>query len=263
MGGGMKSGSLARFGTIWEELGRKTDFYGRRRPARIGGVSTATAALKQSQQLALDGFANLGVKTESLPSGIADVSAKELKFVNNLLKHGQMARAALEAGYQGEKDGAGVWASKTLRKAKVFRIYQAALSQVSQDADKLVGRVYERSVMWHERAKSAHEAIEQAQAKVEFLERERQERMAEGVQDSKLHREAIKTAERDLAAAQTDERRYAALATKEDTLLGSLLGKLNLNVNLSGEVVHYTAGNEVTEAFAVKRREWEAQHGRN
>lgn len=203
----------------------------------------------KERQLALDGFEEIGLGLDQLPQGVGECSVKELKFVNRLLQHGQLARAAQEAGYQGDREGAGVWASKTLRKPKVFRVYQAALRHVSADADKLVGRVCERSVLWHEKAKACAQEV----AELDALLLERADSTTKGKEPGDT---SYYETRRDRMMKQ--ERHYAQLAAREDTLLGSLLGRLNLNVNVDKQVTHYVAGNEFTQEFAAQRREWEA-----
>lgn len=216
---------------------------------------TQTEPMTRSQQLLLAGFESLGVGVEDLPAGLGGLGRRELVFVNRLLEHGQMARAALEAGYAGEKEGAGVWASKTLRKAKVFRVYKAALAKVSADADQLVQRVYERSALWHAKAKAAAQEVEKLDglllsARVEH----------DGCKDQKV----VESYETQRTRMMREERHYAQLAVREDTLLGSLLGKLRLDISGSVEHTHqhYVHGTEFTQKYAEARRRWEAQaHG--
>lgn len=227
-------------------------------------MSTETDSLNRNQQTALAGFEEFGLSQENLPQGFSEVSAKELTFVLDLLKHGNMGKAALAADPKRTLESAQVWASKALRKASVFRLYSAALQTVSKDADKLVTRVYERSVLFHDKTKEASATVERLQRALDDAETERQQQLADGLHESKLHSKAREQAEADLRKAQLDETRYASLAHKQDMLLGSLLGKLNLNVNVNGTVMHYTAGNEFTQQFAQQRRAWESQrHGQN
>ncbi|MEM6888749.1 MAG: hypothetical protein AAF636_11480 [Pseudomonadota bacterium] len=224
-------------------------------------MSSVIKDLNTSQQTALAGFKEFGVKPETLPQGVADVSATELRFVLELLKTGNMGQSALVANPNRTLESAQVWASKTLRKTKVFRLYSAALQTVSKDADKMVSRVYERSVLFHDKMKEASRRIECLKAKLVEMQAEQEQQNSEGLHVSKLHVKAMSNVKLELATAQSDETRYATQAHKQDMLLGSLLGKLNLNLNVNhqGEITHYSAGNEFTDEFARARREWEGK----
>lgn len=157
-------------------------------------------------------FAAAGVT--SLPQGAGDLTARELKFVTRLLEHGQMGRAAREAGYSATS--AGAIATETLHKPKVMRFYRECLSAVVAKADQLTRRVYERSVMLHAKA------VEAAQTRSNAEEWIIREETQQNGKDAKT----IKYFERTRDRAQRDEKHYATLANQTDTLLAALLGKI-------------------------------------
>lgn len=165
-------------------------------------------------------FEALGVN--ELPQGFADITGREQKFVLELLRHGQMARAARDAGYS--EASAGAIASETLRKPKVFAFYQRCLAGVAANADKLTARVCERSLLYHAKAMEAAQEVRDLD---ELILVGRKENFKNGTTtEYETRREqAVKA-----------EKHYAELATRTDTLLASLLGKLNIQVG--GTVNH-------------------------
>ena len=168
-------------------------------------------------------FAASGVT--SLPEGAAQLTGRELKFVSRLLEHGQMGRAAKEAGYS--ETSAGAIATETLKKPKVMRFYRECLSAVVSKADQLTRRVYERSVMFHAKALAA--AQDRANAEEWLLCEETHEKSRYGKEFRKY--------ERAREQAQRDEKHYATLANQTDTLLAALLGKIK-ELSIDNSVHH-------------------------
>lgn len=103
-------------------------------------------------------FAAAGIG--ELPQGVAELTRREMRFVMGVLEHGQMARAAIDAGYS--PDSAGQIASETLRKPKVFAFYKRCLDKVASQAELVVRRCYERSVIFHARAMEAGQTLREA-----------------------------------------------------------------------------------------------------
>lgn len=162
-----------------------------------------------------------------LPEGVASLTQKELKFVLGVLEHGQMARAATDAGYSAES--AGSIASETLRKPKVFAFYRRCLDQVAGKAEVLTARVYERSVMFHAKALQAMQDLEEANTWLLAVSRDEYSaaKGAKSIKEYELARER----------AQRDQKHYATLANQTDALLGQLLGKI-AGLQVSGEIRH-------------------------
>lgn len=177
-------------------------------------------------------FAAAGVT--SLPQGAATLTARELKFVTRLLEHGQMAKAAREAGYSA--DSANAIASETLQRPKVQRFYRSCLSVVMSNADQLTRRVYERSVILHDKMMQAAQIRADAETWL----------VAEETQQNGKEAKTVKRFELTRDRAQRDERHYATLANQTDTLMAALLGKVKeLSIDNS------TTNNNVilTQAF--------------
>lgn len=193
---------------------------------------------------------------EETPEGLGTLTRKEVKFVTALLRHGQMAQAAKEAGYSAES--AGQIASETLRKPKVFRFYKKCLAQLAKNGDEVVRRVMERSTLLH--AKATECAQQAANLEKLLLLSYKDE---DGCKGSKQ----INEYETQLSRTVKLEKHYMTLANQTDTLLASLLGKLSLSV--SGEIKHsgeLTLAPGTLDVLATMRREVTAaslQGGRN
>lgn len=151
-----------------------------------------------------------------LPDGVATLTRKEMKFVLAVLQHGQMAKAAIEAGYSASS--AGSIASETLSKPKVFAFYRKCVNQVAGKGDELVRRVYERSVIFHAKAISAAQEVADANAWLMVDYKVEKGRNAKDRQGYELARDR----------AQRDEKHYTKLANETDALLGALIGKLKI-----------------------------------
>lgn len=207
-----------------------------------------------SEQLTLSAveqrFVASGV--EDMPDGAGNLTQRELKFVLGVLEHGQMGRAAIDAGYS-EESAASI-ASETLRKPKVFAFYRRCLDQVASKAELLTARVYERSVLFHAKALEAAQDIADANEWLLNISRDEYSatKGAKTVKEYELKRER----------AQRDQKHYATLANQTDSLLGSLLGKINA-VHVSGEVKHkhehsgavVTVPEDALPALAQMRRD--------
>ena len=198
----------------------------------------------EAKQLLL--FEAIGVA--ELPQGIADLTGKEQKFVLALLRHGQMARAAIEAGYS--ETSAGAIASETLRKPKVFAFYQRCLGLVAANADQLTRRVCERSLILHQKAMTAAQDVKDLDELILIAHRDESGAKAKDVDEYETRREQAAKA----------EKHYTTLANQTDTLLASLLGKLQLNVNanVSGGLT-LTLTPELQDRLVKARRELQAQ----
>lgn len=151
---------------------------------------------------------------ERLPAGIAELTLREIKFVEAYLRTGNATRSWIDAG--GAPASAHVEASKTLKKPKVARFVAQGVKALAGSADKVAARVVQRALMWHDRFKEAAH-----------------------LNDWKAARQA------------------AAEANRADALLASILGKLNLNVNLQGEVVHAHLDGDTVNALISSRLEYE------
>lgn len=208
---------------------------------------------KKSQvQLALDGFEGLGLQVDELPAGAQELTGKELRFVNALLSHGQMARAAVEAGFSAQS--AGSIASETLRKPKVFGFYKRCLERVSGKSQQLVMRVWERSVLLHEKAKECAQRVKDFENMIQCAQKNG-DNLAEAAEQAWIEQ----------AKQLKLEKHYMGLANQTDTLLGSLLGKLNINLSVDGEVKHVHVSAQDLAALQESRLEYErgVRHGGN
>lgn len=166
-------------------------------------------------------FEAIGVA--ELPQGFGDITGREQRFVLALLRHGQMAKAAVEAGYS--ETSAGSIASETLRKPKVFAFYQRCLGALASNADKLTQRVAERSLVLHQKAMEAAQVVADLDELILVAEKQNTGKAGTTTEYETRREQAAKA-----------EKHYTTLANQTDTLLASLLGKLNLNV--SGTVTH-------------------------
>ena len=173
-------------------------------------------AARAARQLLL--FEGIGVAAEQIPQGFGELTGREQKFVLNLLRHGQMARAAVEAGYS--ETSAGAIASETLRKPKVFAFYQRCLATVAANADAMTRRVAERSIVLHTKAMTAAQEVKDLDKLILIAHRDETGAKAKDVDEFETRREQAAKA----------EKHYTTLANQTDTLLASLLGKLTLNV---------------------------------
>ena len=187
---------------------------------------------------------------EELPFGFSSLTKKERTFVLQMLEHGQMARAAIEAGYS--EKSAGAIASETLRKPKVFEFYRKCVESVASKGELLTRRVYERSVILHAKAIEAAQTVADADAWLLNIKRDE-----ESTKNSKEVREYEQKRER----AMRTEKLYVGLANSTDALLGQLIGKLQ-GLVISGELKHtHEGGMEMTlpstalDALAQVRRE--------
>jgi hypothetical protein len=174
-----------------------------------------------------------------IPDGLCNLTTRELKFVLGVLEHGQMARAATDAGYS--KESAGSIASETLRKPKVFAFYRRCVEQVANKGEQLTARVYERSVILHAQALKAAQDLTDAESQLWVLASETHEtgKNAKDKRTYELMRER----------AQRDQKHYLTLANQTDALLGTLLGKI-AGVHVTGEVNHKHTGS-ITANIAV------------
>lgn len=199
-------------------------------------------APEEQRQLTLaeiqEGFASIGVeKVEELPDGVSTLNPRELRFVLGVLNHGQMAKAAVEAGYSAES--AGQIASETLRKPKVFAFYRRCVDKLANNADRAVARVYERSVILHAKALEASQTKANAEEWIILTEKHETTRGSESTT-----KKDVREYERIRDRAQRDEKHYVTLANQTDALLATLLGKV-AGVLVSGEIRH-THGGTVT-----------------
>lgn len=152
-----------------------------------------------------------------MPEGVSVLTTREMRFVLGVLEHGQMARAAAEAGYS--QDSAGAIATETLKKPKVFAFYKRCLDKVASQAELVVRRCYERSVIFHAKAMEAGQALKDAEQWLLAGERQENGRHGKTVKEFELARER----------AKRDEKHYAGLARAEDALLLNALGRLKVS----------------------------------
>lgn len=178
------------------------------------------------KQLTLASFEAIGVgRADELPQGVSDLTPRELKFVLGVLEHGQMAKAATDAGYSA--DSAGSIASETLRKPKVFQFYRRCLDRVANKAELMIARAYERSVVLHAQAIEAAQKVRDANEWLLNVQRQESGKNFKDVKEYELARDR----------AQRDQKHFVTLANQTDALLGTLLGKIQ-GVHVSGEVKH-------------------------
>lgn len=178
-----------------------------------------------------------------LPEGAANLKRREFAFVTYLLSHGQMARAAREAGYA--PDSAGAIASETLRKPKVFAFYQSCLAKVANNAEQLVMRTYERSVILHAKAMEAAQEVKDLDA--ELLLKTQSTLEADAIKETATYESAR---ERAVKA----EKHYITLANQTDALLGALLGKLKLSTDDSGGLKGVVLSEALANELVAQRR---------
>ena len=167
----------------------------------------------------LPGFEAIGIDKDTVPDGSHKLTTKQLNFVLNLLKTGQMARSALEAGDGGESlESAGVHASRLIKKPDVQKYYNQCLSLVAQNGNNLVKRVYERSIMLHDKAM----ACSQIKQELEYMV------LTEKHETSSDQGDQVKKSyETKINQIIKKEKHYLTLANQTDTLLANLLGKLS------------------------------------
>ncbi len=194
-----------------------------------------TASRSQLEFAAISaGFASAGIA--EMPQGVSDLTRREMKFVAAVLEHGQMARAAVEAGYSAES--AGSIASETLRKPKVFAFYRRCLDKVASQAELVVRRIYERSVIFHAKAMEAAQTLKESDEWLLATSRQERGKNAKDVKVFELARER----------AQRDEKHYAGLARAEDALLLNAMGRLK--VAPGSELVVDAVSDHVREQLA-------------
>ena len=213
---------------------------------------------KANRQLVLRGLIDLGIDEEEVPEGMSSLTVKDLRFISGLLRHGIQSKAALEAGYGKTIEAAGKTASEKLRKVKVFRFYQKCLKPVAQDAQNIVMSVYERHVLLHHKFMELGQDIDCLDEEIESGSREEETTEGKFIKSSKQVTEYELKRDRLLR----EQKAYAAMVNQTDTLLASLLGKLNLNITgelaISGEALEQV-GNEYTIAFAKSRKAYESR----
>lgn len=159
-------------------------------------------------------FAALGI--QEMPAGVSELTSREIKFVAGVLEHGRMAQAAIDAGYS--EESAGSIASETLRRPKVRAFYRKCLDKVASQAELVIRRIYERSVIFHAKAMEAAQGARDADAWLVSAERQETGRSAKTVRDFELARDR----------AMRAEKHYAGLARAEDALLLNALGRLKV-----------------------------------
>ena len=201
-----------------------------------------TQAAAQPEQLAL--FADIGV--EALPSGMADLTGKETRFVLAYLRTGLASVAAREAGYADPEADA----AKIRRRPAVAAVLTQAATGAAGNASAMARRVWERSQAYHDELRALWPQIlalrskglptpcsDEDKCRSEFLAR--------------------------LAFLEQRERFLVDAATKQDQLLATLHAKIELNV--SGTIDHahthvVLTGEKMAELVAA-RREALAYHG--
>lgn len=151
-----------------------------------------------------------------MPAGVSELTSREIKFVAGVLEHGQMRRAAIDAGYS--EDSAQSIASETLRKPKVLAFYRRCLDKVASQAELVIRRCYERSVVFHAKAMEAAQTARDATQWLLVHCREEKARFGKDVKEYELERDR----------AMRDEKHYATLARTEDALLLNALGRLKV-----------------------------------
>ena len=218
-----------------------------------------------STQLALPGFEAVGIEQKDIPEGVSDLSSRELKFVQAYLRHGQVRRAAVDAGYKAET--AHVSGSRLLKKAKVAAFLRKCVNRAGQNATALVGRVFERSTMLHAKATEAGQEVQELEDLVLRMTRDEDGETPTGQVDKTVQEYETR---RDKMVRL--EKHYMTLANQTDTLLGSLLGKLQVNLNINpadgkswAEVLldGQPLNSYVLEGMAQSRREFDlSQMGR-
>lgn len=194
-----------------------------------------TQTAQPPEQLAL--FAALGVA--ELPVGMADLTAKETRFVLAYLRTGLASTAAREAGYSDPEADA----AKIRRRPAVARILNASATSAASNAAGLARRVWERS-------QAFHDELQQIRPKIAALR-------AEGLptpsgEEDKCRTEYIMR----LAFLEQRERFLVDSATKQDQLLATLHSKIELNI--SGTIDHahthvVLTGQKMAELVAARR----------
>jgi phage terminase small subunit len=193
-------------------------------------------------------FAANGVSV--IPEGASQLTKKEMQFVLSMLEHGQMGRAAVEAGYSPES--AASIASETLKKPKVFAFYRKCIDGVASKGEQLTARVYERSVILHAQTLKAAQELSQTKKNPWVLASESHQtgKQAKDVRVYELQRDR----------AQRDQKHFLTLANQTDALLGTLIGKiagagLAGNLGSGGGAASVTVPAEALPGLAAMRRE--------
>ena len=194
-----------------------------------------TQAATQPEQLPL--FAEIGVA--ELPAGMADLTAKETRFVLAYLRTGLASTAAREAGYSDPEADA----AKIRRRPAVARILNASATSAAGNAGALAKRIWERS-------QAFHDELQQIRPKIAAMR-------ALGLptpcsDEDKCRTEYITR----LAFLEQRERFLVEAATKQDQLLATLHSKIELNI--SGTVDHahthvVLTGQKMAELVAARR----------
>lgn len=91
-----------------------------------------------------------------LPEGAGELTAKELLFVQHLLRTGKRKASAIAAGYS-ERTAAQM-ASEVMTKPRVANFYRRCLERLGADTRAIVARTEERARLWHHQALAAHES---------------------------------------------------------------------------------------------------------
>ncbi|MEO0796295.1 MAG: terminase small subunit [Verrucomicrobiota bacterium] len=191
-------------------------------------ITPEQAESTQPDQLSLAGIcaAAEAKNLSELPVGAGSLQPKQLKFVINLLRHGNQAQAYIEAGYNVSPDVARVKASQLVAKGNVQRFYHHCIEKLAANGNETVRRVMERATILHAKALRCAQLVEAEEDELVTLRKQRKtSNTTKGTFSEEIHERETR---RDRAAKL--ERHYFGLANREDTLLASLLGKLKLNV---------------------------------
>jgi len=145
-------------------------------------------------------FAAAGLET--LPHGVGDLTARQLKFAIAYLENGCLKDAAVAAGYSPES------AEKVRKTPAMQRFLNASVKTVAENGDALVRRKWELSVAYHAE-----------------LKRLREKPLAERT-EKELRR----------------ENQVALMAVRNDLLLASLLNRLGVKLTGEVQVNHNIGG---------------------
>ena len=201
-----------------------------------------TQTAQPPEQLAL--FAALGVA--ELPVGMADLTAKETRFVLAYLRTGLASTAAREAGYADPEADA----AKIRRRPAVARILNASATSAAGNASGLAKRVWERSQAYHAE-------LQQLRPQIAAL---RDKGLPTPCSDEDKCRSEYLS---QLAFLEQRERFLVEAATKQDQLLAALHSKIELQV--SGTIdhahTHVILTNQKMAELVAARREALAHRG--
>lgn len=201
-------------------------------------MATATA-----QQLQLEALASaLGARdTVDLPSGVGELSGRELAFVRHLVDGKNLTDAAEAAGWEAQDRLAlGKAAHKAFEKPSVRRFYARCISRVAANADGVAARLTERSLALHDIAEEQRDAFHTAALRVTERELEAYALHQKGLSLGPNF-QAILSVERHARDRAWSQFLAAAKEARDhNNVLGQMLGRIRITTGEESQTVLLT-----------------------